>query len=94
MDQIRSFVGDPVPTVPQHTLVTRPESLRWWVLHLRLQPFDHSGYWGSTTSLLSVFRLNPCLSHVSSGSSNLVVARYKSHYARGYVNPTASHILI
>ena len=46
MDQIHSFVGDPVPTVPEHNLVTHLESLRWWVLHLNLQQFDRFSQWG------------------------------------------------
>ena len=29
MDQFHILLGDPVPTVPQHNLVTRPESLYW-----------------------------------------------------------------
>ena len=29
MDQFRSLLGDLVPTVAQHNLVTRPKSLDW-----------------------------------------------------------------
>ena len=37
MDYFRSLLGDPVPTVPQHNLVTCPESLRWCGFYLRTQ---------------------------------------------------------
>ena len=37
MDQFRSFLGDPIPTVPQHNLVTRLESLQWCGFDLRAQ---------------------------------------------------------
>ena len=33
-------LGDPIPTVPQHNLVTRPKSLWSWGLHLHLQHPD------------------------------------------------------
>ena len=37
MDQFRSLLGDPVPTVPQHNRVTRPESLHWCIIDLHMQ---------------------------------------------------------
>ena len=37
MDQFRSLLGDPIPTVPQHNLVTRPKSLQWCGFDLRTQ---------------------------------------------------------
>ena len=40
MDQFRSLLGEHVPTVPQHNLVTHPKSLQWWGIHLCAQCID------------------------------------------------------
>ena len=43
MDQFRSLLGDPIPIVPQHNLVTRLESLHRCVTDLCLQSFQRAG---------------------------------------------------
>ena len=37
MDHFCSLLGDPIPTVPQHNLVTRLESLQWCGFDLHTQ---------------------------------------------------------
>ena len=45
MDQFRSLLGDPVPTVRQHNVVTCPESLQWCGFYLHMQGIKNADKW-------------------------------------------------